>query len=133
MHLAFWQGAHSATCLCAWRIIEKRNQIEGKIDGNRFLVILVVGSFRRELAVGERCRRATPAKVFEIPPTTPLPGRLDALNKRISRTHPEEFEKHGMSNVGYGCPRTARPGKTLIYVISHASPSSQGELGGVHC
>src|ERR1700690_2842057 len=49
-------------------------------------------------------------------------GKLDALLARFRDHTMRIFEKHGMKNVAYWTPTDAPlKGKTLIYIIAHAS------------
>lgn len=60
--------------------------------------------------------------VFELRIYHAYEGKLDALLARFREHTTKLFEKHGMKNVAYWAP-TDDPlkGKTLIYIIAHAS------------
>lgn len=61
-------------------------------------------------------------RVFEIRTYTTEEGKLDALNARFRDHTTKLFEKHGMTNIGYWTPQDPPlAGKTLIYVLAHAS------------
>ena len=61
-------------------------------------------------------------KVFELRTYHCFPGKLPDLEKRFREHTMTIFERHGMHNVAYFVP-TEEPlaGKTLVYIISHAS------------
>jgi hypothetical protein len=61
-------------------------------------------------------------EVFELRVYHTYEGKLDDLLKRFREHTMRIFEKHGMRNVAYWTP-TDDPlkGKTLFYVIAHAS------------
>jgi hypothetical protein len=60
--------------------------------------------------------------VFELRIYHTYEGKLETLLTRFREHTTKLFEKHGMKNIAYWTP-TDDPlkGKTLIYVISHAS------------
>jgi hypothetical protein len=63
--------------------------------------------------------------VFELRVYHTYEGKLEGLLSRFREHTTKLFEKHGMKNIAYWTP-TDDPlkGKTLIYVISHASPDA---------
>ena len=60
--------------------------------------------------------------VYELRVYHAAEGKLDALQARFRDHTMTIFERHGMKNIGYWTP-TDEPlkGKTLIYIIEHAS------------
>ena len=60
--------------------------------------------------------------VYELRVYHAAEGKLDALQARFRDHTMSIFERHGMKNIGYWTP-TDEPlkGKTLIYIIEHAS------------
>jgi hypothetical protein len=71
----------------------------------------------------EPARAELPASaVYELRVYHTYEGKLDDLLKRFREHTMGIFEKHGMKNIAYWTP-TDEPGKgkTLVYVIAHAS------------
>jgi hypothetical protein len=64
----------------------------------------------------------TSTAVYELRIYHAYDGKLDALLARFREHTTKLFEKHGMKNIAYWTP-TDDPlkGKTLVYVIAHAS------------
>ena len=64
----------------------------------------------------------SPALVYELRIYHTYEGKLDDLLRRFREHTCKLFEKHGIKNIAYWTP-TEDPlkGKTLVYVIAHAS------------
>ena len=61
-------------------------------------------------------------RVFELRTYTVAPGKLDALHARFRDHGVGLFAKHGIKNVTFWTPSEGPlAGKTLIYVLPHAS------------
>src|SRR5947209_4603025 len=55
-------------------------------------------------------------------PTTPLPGKMDALHARFRDHTCELFKKHGMTIVGFWSPtKPDEAAKKLIYILAFPS------------
>jgi hypothetical protein len=67
-------------------------------------------------------RKLSPTAVYELRVYHTYEGKLEDLLTRFREHTMRIFEKHGMTNVAYWTP-TDDPlkGKTLFYVIAHAS------------
>jgi hypothetical protein len=70
----------------------------------------------------KRLPKLPPTAVYELRVYHTYEGKLDDLLTRFREHTTRIFEKHGMTNVAYWTP-TDDPleGKTLFYVIAHAS------------
>jgi NIPSNAP len=63
-----------------------------------------------------------PTSVYELRVYHTFEGKLDDLLTRFREHTTRIFEKHGMTNVAYWTPADEPlKGKTLFYVIAHAS------------
>ncbi len=88
--------------------------IDSRTGSSQFKPLRLVRKLRRRLPL----RTA----VFELRIYHTYEGKLDDLLSRFRDHTMRIFEKHGMKNIAYWTP-TDDPlkGKTLIYVIAHAS------------
>jgi len=68
-------------------------------------------------------------RVFELRTYKAAPGKLGDLNARFRDHTCKLFEKHGITNVGYGVPMDKDKGAddTLIYMLAHKSKEVAAE------
>jgi hypothetical protein len=72
-------------------------------------------------AVG-RASQPAPSHVYELRTYTATEGKLDAVNARFRDHTRRIFERHNIKSVGYWTPSEgALAGKTLVYIVEHAS------------
>ena len=72
-------------------------------------------------AVG-RASQPAPSHVYELRTYTATEGKLDAVNARFRDHTRRIFERHNIRSVGYWTPSEgALAGKTLVYIVEHAS------------
>ncbi len=68
-------------------------------------------------------------RVFELRTYKAAPGKLGDLNSRFRDHTCKLFEKHGMTNIGYGVPMDKDKGAddTLIYMLAHKSKAAAAD------
>lgn len=110
-----------------------------KLTNTRVLVVAMLafaaGSFVTSRLQAPASVSADSNRVYELRVYHANPGKLGDIVKRFKDDTRPEFDKHGITSVGYWTPQDA-PAKdnTLIYIVSHpsreAATKNWKEFGG---
>jgi hypothetical protein len=104
-----------------WKEVRTKSEANGRLVTKVDAVQLGATDYSPEIkpSVAEK-------RVFELRTYTASPGNLKHLNARFRDHTVKLFKRHGIDQFGYWCPLEGQPnaGKTLIYLLTHASPEA---------
>lgn len=101
-----------------WKKVKEESQANGRLVTKVESVLLAATDYSPKIEP-----TVAGSRVFELRTYTAAPDRLENLNARFRDHTKELFSKHGITSIGYWCPRDEQPGagNTLIYMLAHES------------